>query len=671
MRVFRESVTRPAGTIAGVRNGTAARGGAVDFTGTDGSALLLIQQGSQLNGNTATGVGGGAVAVTAGTLIVRNSSFADNTATGGNGVGGAVLIAANGTLGLVEAVLIGNEANRAGGEIEIGSGRLDARTSYFGSNAAGTGRAANRPAPGNGGALHATGGALLEVSDSRFETNSAANEGGALWNPVNGQARVRDSVFTGNAAAGNFTTGSAANEGGGGAVFNDGGLLFLNTSLLEGNRASGATGTGGGVFVNGGTASLTGNTLRANTAPRAGGGLEVFGTAAVFLDGVTFDANTAGTVPAAGAAPGNGGAVHVGSGSAVVVAGGSIFTANRAADEGGGLWVNAGSSLFVNNSVLSANVAFDGGGVFNNGGRLVVQRSYLNDNVATGSFSGSFSNPGSTGGGGGVFSLRGTLSVSDSVLVGNRASNPTGSGGGMFLAATVASLRDNFLTGNTAGRGGGGIATGDLDSGSDVTISGGTFLGNFARGVTGLANSPGYGGGIHINDFFDEITVTDTVFSGNQATGQGGAVWIPFAAELTLERTGFVANAAPEGGAIYNDSSRLAVRNSTFERNTAVNGGAIYMKRWSLTVLAGVFRENVAANFGGAIYTTGTVTLNAASSVTGNRAEDVSGTFNSPDADPLAGPGPGGGVFVAFGGAFSRNGADVSGNSPDQIGGPA
>ncbi|MEZ5944589.1 MAG: hypothetical protein R3C18_24645 [Planctomycetaceae bacterium] len=155
--------------------------------------------------------------------------------------------------------------------------------------------------PGNGGAMHVTGLATVTLTGGTVSGNTAALEGGGLWNST-GRMNVNNVLVDGNTASGD-----AADDGGGG-IFNNGGRLAVTGSTLSNNIADGASGSGGGIFSTAGLVTVKDSTLSGNVANRAGGGVEI-------VDGnfdsnnSIFDGNVAG--PMGSANPGNGGALHV------------------------------------------------------------------------------------------------------------------------------------------------------------------------------------------------------------------------------------------------------------------------------------------------------------------------------------------------------------------------
>ena len=163
------------------------------------------------------------------------------------------------------------------------------------------------------------------------------------------------------------------------------------------------------------------------------------------------------------------------------------------------------------------------------------------------------------------------------------------------------------------GGGNGSVVT--IGSGATVTIDGVTITGgnstaSFYRG----------GGGI-IND--GTLTVTNSILSGNSASGYGGG--IANFGTLTVANSTLSGNSAYGGAGIDNDGT-LTVTNSTFSGNSADYGGGIYSVAL-VTVTNSTLSSNSAARSGGGIYNDGTLTVTN-STFSGNSAEGGGGIIN-------------------------------------------
>ena len=457
------------GNVTG--NSATAEGGGLwnSATGT------MTIDGTFVNNNAASGndadQGGGGLYNDGGALTVRSSATIDgNAANGTSGSGGGVLTL--GPLVVNNSTISNNSASRAGGGIETTVGRVDLTNARLIANATGA-------APGNGGGLHSTGAATVNVTDSVVRANTATEEGGGLWNSATGTMTVDSTRILANTASG-----PAADQGGGGLYNNGGALIVQNDSQVDGNVADGAAGSGGGVLNLGGL-TVTDSTISTNSAVRAGGGIETT-TGTVNLTGARLLSNST------SAAPGNGGGLHVTGAGTVNVTDG-VVRGNTAAAEGGGLW--------------------------NGTGTMTVDSTVIKNNVASGADA--------TNGGGGIYQLTGgTLVVQNGTsIVGNSANGAAGSGGGILNDGATVTVTSSELVDNDASRAGGGIES-NLDAAA-TTVASTLFDGN----STGAA--PGNGGAIHVTAG-GTVTVDGSTFTNNAAANEGGAVWNSPTGTLTV-----------------------------------------------------------------------------------------------------------------------------------------
>ena len=445
----------------------------------------LTLTGSTVRDNTASARGGGLYHTGAGRAEVNRSLFVGNRADGvAAGDGGGGIFNDAGTLNVSKTEFEQNGAARAGGGIEANAGTTNLDRVTMRANTAG-------PSPGNGGGFHQTGSGSVNVLRGLYEGNSAAAEGGGLWNGTGTM------VIVGARVSGNAASGDAADNGGGG-VFNAGGDLMLERSRLEGNAADGLLGSGGGILNDSGTLIVVKSRLEANTASRAGGGIEANG-GETSLERVWLRDNETGPNP------GNGGGLHVtGSGEAEIRS--SQLRDNMAAEEGGGLW--------------------------NGTGTLTLIRTQLRGNVAGGAAADS--------GGGGVFNAGGSLIVRErSRIRGNRAE--AGSGGGILNDMGDLSVSDTTIDRNTAAQAGGGI---EVVGGASEEI-GGADLVRVKLEANETGPNPGDGGGLHLTDH-SRVTIDASSISRNVAAGAGGGLWNSAEGTMTVTTTRLDKNSAPE-----------------------------------------------------------------------------------------------------------------------------
>jgi len=271
---------------------------------------------------------------------------------------------------------------------------------------------------------------ILTVSDSTFAGNFAEFRGGGIFNQSGAKAIVSDSTFNNNMVIGSSLTSPFAQPGGG--IENEG-TLTVNDSIFIGNTAE----FGGGID-NGGVLTVNGSVFANNSATWQGGGIENEGTLTV--NDSIFTGNSATIAFGEGTLFGDGGGIF-NSGTLTVI--NDIFTNNTADIVGGGIF-NLGDMVTVTNSTFTDNSANDdGSGIFNDSVLMVNGSVFTDDTggaIASGvpasgvDFNGSgaqltvdrdifadnsFPN-GENGEGGGILN-GGTLTVLDSVFIGNSA----------------------------------------------------------------------------------------------------------------------------------------------------------------------------------------------------------------------------------------------------------
>jgi hypothetical protein len=154
----------------------------------------------------------------------------------------------------------------------------------------------------------------------------------------------------------------------------------------------------------------------------------------------------------------------------------------------------------------------------------------------------------------------GTLTVSNSTLSGNSASDDYGNrrGGGIFNDGTL-TVSNSTLSGNTAGEGSGG---GIYNYEGTLTVSNSTLSGN----------SAGAGGGIF--NFDGTLTVSNSTLSGNTAS-YGGGIYIgnPATLPVTLTNVTLTANRANyQGGGLYVYSVFPVLHNTLIAGNFYASG---------------------------------------------------------------------------------------------------
>ncbi len=221
--------------------------------------------------------GDGGAILNNGILKIDHASFISNTSTGGKGgaifnnVGGILTVTNNSTFSL-------NRSASYGGAIDNDGTSLYVANSAFNNNAT--------TSTGGGGAID-NDNTLLTILNSTFTNNTAVSQNaGAVWmfittgvisnsafsNNVataggHGGGLVVDSGSSVNITNSSFNGNSAAQDGGG--IYILGGTAAITNTTLSGNIANN---NGGGIHINSGTATLNNVTVASNIADNDGNG---------------------------------------------------------------------------------------------------------------------------------------------------------------------------------------------------------------------------------------------------------------------------------------------------------------------------------------------------------------------------------------------------------------
>ena len=278
---------------------------------------------------------------------------------------------------------------------------------------------------------------------------------------------------------------------------------------------------------------------------------------------------------------------------------------------GGGLF--SFGTVVLTGSEIHDNVGYAGGGGIESIGVLTVTNSQLYNNA------GQF--------GGGLFSVRGAATLIDSMLYSNTAT--LGIGGGLTNAGTM-SMTNDLIFGNAADSTGGGVTnygflTASASSFYDnISSYGGSGLYN--QGTLTLLTSavyrntsPKVGGGI-LND--GTLTLTDSAVYGNTAL-QGGGLYSQ--GWLNVTKSAIYSNtASKEGGGLYVRLDYVPedvnITNTTISGNNASSGGGLYASV-TLTPTPNTLALNnvtLANNQAGGIATTSDVTTTIRNSIVAN-----------------------------------------------------
>lgn len=178
-------------------------------------------------------------------------------------------------------------------------------------------------------------GGNVTINNSIITNNSGAN-GGGLNNASSGTPAVPATLTINNSIVSNNT---ASGSGGGMQNFSTS-TVTINNSTFMGNISNGTTGGGGGQFN--GRVLITNSTFANNTAPAAGG-LQLNGTLGTILTNVTVSGNTATT---------NGGGIHRGTTNANFFIRNSIVAGNNGISTSPDITSSTGGTTSLGNNII-------------------------------------------------------------------------------------------------------------------------------------------------------------------------------------------------------------------------------------------------------------------------------------------------------------------------------
>lgn len=203
--------------------------------------------------------------------------------------------------------------------------------------------------------------------------------------------------------------------------------------------------------------------------------------------------------------------------------------------------------------------------------------------------------------GGGILHEAGELTIQNSQVISN---NATQTGGGISSFATVTVI--NSLFDQNAGDATGGA----IYAGVHTTILSSTLSNHVSNGGT-IANEAGATLIIH------NTQIVDNIGRG------GGALSLSIGSQTTVEDSLFARNLGLRGGAINSNNGVLTVTNSILDSNIAFDRGGAVVNAGKLTLRRTTISNNLVSNqflpttFGGAIYNSRTLVLEN-STVSGN-----------------------------------------------------
>ncbi|MBQ9161801.1 MAG: hypothetical protein IJX74_00855 [Clostridia bacterium] len=572
-----------------------------------------------------------------------------------NRIGGTLAVVASGTLNIYGGHYVNNTINDEGdtslGEEERHStvGGLIFNNSNL--NIYGGTFEANRGA--RGGVIYSY--RITRIFGGSFIGNEATVSGGVYYSPNSAQVHLY--VGTTDGAHGEVVFSDNVARSSGGVIY----ASTLTANVIYGHASftnnSSTKGSGGAICMYG-QLTVRDSSFEGNTATNRGGAVYASKsslnsiTRYVELTRCTFTANEA-TL---------GGSLSLYASSAdypegaIATVTDCTFTGNKASLEignassasGGAIYADRKVSLTVKNGEFTENsAATEAGAIYIAGESMAT----VTDSVMSSNTSGKH---------GGAIVVRSSYLTLDGVEI--TESIAAANGGAIYVSYqsnreinSKVEIKNSVLTSNTATSNGGAIYATRRSALEDewniLTITDTVFKSNSA-GVNGGALSTLSKVGVYVeNSEFTENTATvdedgqggawylagstveinGATFSSNSANNAGGALKITSSATVTMNNVTAAGNASGNGGFIHVDEATLNIYNSDISANSSTkNGGAVYAYTDAIiNVYNTSFSQNTCAENGGSlmIYTAGSQSVLHTCTFDSNVADGAGGAL--------------------------------------------
>ena len=342
--------------------------------------------------------------------------------------------------------------------------------------------------------------------------------------------------------------------GDGGGIYTYDASLTLVNAIVSSNVATSTPpstlpplyGGGGGVYVRGGSATFSDTRIVSNTS-YYGGGLFLRNGSAT-LNGGQIAGNTARY----------GGGVYINQHSVTFTqTGASTIACNSATDIAGGVYVGPGHVRFSGAQIVSNTAGCSGGGVFVGSGSATLSGVRIAGNVASGTAS--------SYGGGGLCLGQGSATLSGGQVISNTAYQ----GGGLYNGGGTLTVVNTTVSGNRATEGGGGLWNGDASLGnSDVSTSVLTY--------TTIASNTSLSGGGGVHWTSSTVLLQNTIVAYNSpgncnAGPASNGHNLEDGTTCGLSATGDMSNTDPLLGPLSDDNGTLV--HPLLEGSPAIEGG--------------------------------------------------------------------------------------------------
>lgn len=339
-------------------------------------------------------------------------------------------------------------------------------------------------------------------------------------------------------------------------ISNNGKVTIGNGATIQ-NFVDSDKENGPPIHMTGGTLNiLEGATIKDNSSNVAGGAIQARNGTTVNISGGTFSNNE--SIKSDGGFLAAYGELNITGGK---------FENNKAKNTGGAIIVGENSKASIENATFENNQASTGGAI-NSLNDLTIKNSTFTNNQAK------------YGG-----AIRSTKKLTLEEV--NFKNNTANSAGGALYLQGGAEINNSDFEENKATINGGAIY-----SSKEIEVSSSKFSKNSAK------NS----GAIHLKEVTEVSKITDSLFTENNATEQGGAVWANNS-DINIDKTKFNNNSSGNyGGALcFNGDKTFSITNSNVSYNKSDLGGGIFALGGNLKVENTTIESNNATDTGGGI----------------------------------------------------------------------
>jgi predicted outer membrane repeat protein len=297
--------------------------------------------------------------------------------------------------------------------------------------------------------------ATVSLSNGELDIDNRLTIDGGAGVTINGNGSSRllnlDAVRT-RIVLDSLTLSGGSSSGSGGAIYAKGIHLILSNSTVSGNDAQH---DGGGIHITSSRVSLINSNVSGNSTTFRGGGINAWVDSSLSLSNSIVSGNSTDY---------DGGGLYMTGANTTVSLENSSISANSAY-RGGGIYARGSVSVTLSNSSVTANTAYHGSGIIVLGSSMNISNSTVSGNSGTSS-------------GGGIYAGFSSIDLSNSTVSANSAFF----GGGIDVQSSTLSLSNSTISGNSTFWIGGGIYA----LSSTVSLSNSTLSMNAASSAGGI-----------------------------------------------------------------------------------------------------------------------------------------------------------------------------------------